>query len=418
MRHLLRSLVAPGVAGLTAVAAAAVLVTTSTAPLAAQQGGGPQPLVVGAVAPPLAVASWLDGADPFAGGSPARPFAGKAAMLVFWAPWCGPCVAKFPRLGELAAATADLPLAIVSLTDAAEDKVRALLATRPLATHKAIDDGGRTAAAYGVRVLPRIVLIAPDGRIAALPRHEQVDVAVLRRLVRGEQLDLPAANQVPADVKWDQGDTPFAAARTLAHVVIEPSDAASGGAFVPPGAGRISADGVAFANLVQLAFGAEPHEVQATHPDYRDGGNRYRVSVKAHDGRVETARAMLREQLERLFVFRAEWTEVEERTLILRCAPGDVPAALRRSVADKSSGSARGGAVDYRKMPMARIAEAIGAFAFGKTMLDETGLDGDWDVHLEWTPGDAASLDQALAAHGLQRASEPRRVRKLLVAAR
>ena len=314
--------------------------------LRAQQPPAPAPLTVGAAAPPLAVAKWLDGADPFAGG--AAPFSGKAVMLVFWAPWCGSCVAAFEHLNELVGATADLPLAIVSITDEPEDKVRALLATRSLATHRALDDAGTTCRAYGVRVLPRIVLIAPDGRIAALPKHDQVDAEVLRKLARGEALDLAPASQTPADTRWDEGKHPLVVANTLAHVVVEHSDAASGGVFMPPRSGRISADGVGFAALVQIAFDAKPHEVAATHPDYRDAQQRYRVSVKAPDDRPETARAMLREQLERLFAFRAEWTEVEEKTPVLRAAPGGPTPALQRSTDAKSSGSARAGTIDSR----------------------------------------------------------------------
>jgi len=103
---------------------------------------------------------------------------------------------------------------------------------------------------------------------------------------------------------------------------------------------------------------------------------------------------------------------------VLRCIPGREHGELKRTTDAKSSSSARSGSVAFAKMPMARIAQAIGTFAFGKAMLDETGLDGEWDIKLEWTPGDKASLVKALEACGLQHASEPRRVRKLEVAAK
>lgn len=399
---------------LLALVAATLIPLPATVP--AQEPAVRAAITKGQPAPAVAAAKWLGGSDPFAGAT--APWGGKAAMLVFWAPWCGSCVAEFPHVNELVAATVDQPLSIVSITSDPEAKVAALLEKRPLHSHKALDDDGKTFAAYGVRVLPRVVLVDARGNIAATPSLTDVDVNVLRRLANGEEVVLADAGQQAADLEWDEGKGSFDASTSLAHVIIERSTASSGGVRMPPKTGRITADGVGFANLIQIAFGAEPHEVRATHPAYRDFEQRYRVSVKAPDDDPVTARTMLREQLERAFAYRAEWIEVEEKTPILRCTEGVPQGSLRRAVDTKSGGSARSGTVTLQKVPMAEIADAIGSFAFGKRMLDETELDGDWDIDLQWTPGDKESLVQALAACGLHYVSEPRRLRKLDVAER
>ena len=61
--------------------------------------------------------------------------AGKAVVVDFWAPWCGPCKAIEPALDELAGTT---------------DKVEFVKLD--------IDESPRTAAAYGVLSLPTVML--------------------------------------------------------------------------------------------------------------------------------------------------------------------------------------------------------------------------------------------------------------------
>lgn len=387
---------------LPALAAAAL---AALAPL--QERSGPAP---GAPAPELAVREWLDGAPPFQVGQ------GRAAVLVFWATWCGSCIAEFPRVNALVDELADEPLAFVSLSDEPRAKVEEMLALRPLRARVALDDEGKTFDAYGVRVLPRIALVDARGKLVALPRLEDVDADVLRALSAGEAVDLPEARSAPADEEWDEGKAALDAGQSLAHAWIERSSSASSAMRFPPAKGRITGDGVGFANLVQIAYGAEPHQVRSTHPLYDDFETVYRVSIKAPDNRPETAREMLREQLARLWPHRAEWVEVEEPTPVLRRIPGKELTGLRPTTAAVSSGWARHGAIHFVKMPIERIVAMLGSFGFGGEMIDETGLTGEYDIDLEWTPGSASKFADALAACGLESVNEPRRVRRLHLA--
>lgn len=363
---------------------------------------------IGEPAPPLQIGRWLDGRPGY------QVDRHRAALLVFWAPWCGSCVAEFPQLNRLIADSSDLGVEFVAITAEPQDKVEALLSTRELHARVALDDDGKTFQAYGVRVLPRLVLVDPEGKVAALPRLDAIDTGVLRKLAAGDAIDLPEKAQQPCDLEWDRNKVALDGDSTLAHVWIERSTATSGGVRFPPGHGRITADGVGFANLVQVAYGAEPHEVVSTHPRYDDFEHLYRVSVKAPDDRPETARAMLREQISALFPFRAEWVEVEEPTSILRRLPGAELRHLQPSEHEKSSGMARTGAIHFEKVAIDKIVAMLGDFGLGGGVIDETGL-SDYDIDFDWTPGDRKSFEAALRDCGLAITTEPRTVRKLKV---
>jgi uncharacterized protein (TIGR03435 family) len=364
---------------------------------------------VGDVAPALSIREWIDGKTPLELGK------GQACMLVFWAPWCGSCIAEFGRINSLVAATKDLPLTIVSLTSEARSTCEPLLAKRPLHSRIAIDRDRATFQAYGVTVLPRAMLIDGNGKVAAMPRIEDIDQAALERLANGKPVGLDSVRMLPCDLEWDEKKEGLDASASLSHAVIRRSTAASGGSRFPPSHGRITADGAPFSALLQLAFDAEWYQVVSTHPDYEHGEQRFQVSIKAPDDRPETARAMLREQLERLFAFRAEWVEVEEPTQVLARIAGTELKGLVPSTATEQEGSARRGRIQYTKSDMASIAQVLGSFGSGKEMLDETGLQGEFDFTLQWTHGDQESFAAALRSCGLEIRTEPRKVRRLKV---
>ena len=124
---------------------------------------------------------------------PSAELQGKAMVLEFWATWCGPCVAQFPHINSLVREFAGKPLVFVSVTDEAEAKVRKFLASHPLESVVGLDRDGAVARQVGsADLLPTTVLVAPDGRLAAVTTPEHLTAEVLNRLLRGEDTGLRA----------------------------------------------------------------------------------------------------------------------------------------------------------------------------------------------------------------------------------
>src|SRR5215218_858401 len=97
---------------------------------------------------------------------------GKLVILEFWATWCGPCIAAFPHINELAEKYSGQPVQFIAVsTDDGADarkNVEHLLDKRPLNTWVVIDDHGATQARYGVRGIPATYLIGPSGKLEAI----------------------------------------------------------------------------------------------------------------------------------------------------------------------------------------------------------------------------------------------------------
>jgi cytochrome c biogenesis protein CcmG, thiol:disulfide interchange protein DsbE len=85
-------------------------------------------------------------------------------VLDFFASWCSSCERSLPRL-ERAPAAAGVRWVSVSVDDSPELARRAAR-DWGLTRTVVFDEGGRAAKRFGIRSLPSLVVIAPDGTVA------------------------------------------------------------------------------------------------------------------------------------------------------------------------------------------------------------------------------------------------------------
>ena len=169
----------------------------------AVSGQAPAPqlaeLTIGSQAPGLAAATWLRG------DSRAALPRDRVHVVEFWATWCGPCIAAFPHLGDLATKWAD-KVRVVGINswdyrgkqrDAVEtpaahrDRITAFLAEQGerVRFDVACDDAKGTIAttwmtAAGRDTIPCTFVVDREGRIAWIGNPRDLD-APLAAIVEG-----------------------------------------------------------------------------------------------------------------------------------------------------------------------------------------------------------------------------------------
>jgi cytochrome c biogenesis protein CcmG/thiol:disulfide interchange protein DsbE len=104
---------------------------------------------------------------PAGGGAPVTLDAlrGQPVVLNFWATWCVPCMDEHPVLQEGARRYAGRVRFLGALYADEEAGAVAYLREHGSAYPSLVDEGGRTAIAYGVYGVPETFFIGPDGTI-------------------------------------------------------------------------------------------------------------------------------------------------------------------------------------------------------------------------------------------------------------
>jgi cytochrome c biogenesis protein CcmG/thiol:disulfide interchange protein DsbE len=146
-----------------------VILVAVAAVLAASFRRDPHDIKTGSVGKPAAVfvLDRLDGE----GQLSLDDYRGQVVVLNFWASWCVPCKEENPALAaawERYRTTHDVVLIGVLYQDSV-DAAREYTARLGNTWPSVIDDGGRTAIAYGVFGIPETFFITPDGVVAG--RH-------------------------------------------------------------------------------------------------------------------------------------------------------------------------------------------------------------------------------------------------------
>jgi len=127
------------------------------------RGGKGLRVLEGRPAPSLSLSQWEGRATTLADSR------GKVIVLDFWATWCGPCIASLPKNIELVKSFKDRGLVFIGVHAAGGgwDKAPAMVSARGLNYPVALDDGGATTKAYGVRAFPTYVVIDRSGVVRA-----------------------------------------------------------------------------------------------------------------------------------------------------------------------------------------------------------------------------------------------------------
>lgn len=149
------------------------LLAAATAALASVAGLGAQKLTIGERAPEMQAAQWLTD----------KPAADKARFIDFYHSSSREAETLLSDMDRYAR-DFDGRLTVVVIAREPQDKVQGVLMKDSPKYKVAIDDDGRTFAAFGVKVVPFGVLTDSKGKVLWFGNPAQLDAATLDKLLK------------------------------------------------------------------------------------------------------------------------------------------------------------------------------------------------------------------------------------------
>lgn len=149
-----------------------MILLTLAAVFAGVTGAGAQKLAIGAKAPELQVAEWLN----------QSPDDGKARLIDFFHTSSDEAVSLLEQMNAYAAKF-DNRLAVIIIAREEGGKVSPVVLKDSPKYHAALDEGGKTFAGFGVTVVPFGVITDARGKVLWFGNPTQLDEQVLEKLL-------------------------------------------------------------------------------------------------------------------------------------------------------------------------------------------------------------------------------------------
>lgn len=121
---------------------------------------------------------------------------GKVVVLEFWATWCSPCVASLPHLNQLVESLDPAKFQFISVDDEDQKTIETFLARKKTPGWVGVDTSSRIFAAYRVNSRPTTVIVDGNGKVVAVTEIDLVSAADLQSVAEGKKVAFKPAMEI------------------------------------------------------------------------------------------------------------------------------------------------------------------------------------------------------------------------------
>ncbi|MFZ6663391.1 TIGR03435 family protein [Peijinzhouia sedimentorum] len=114
---------------------------------------------------------------------------GKVIILDFWATWCAPCIASFPKLEEIQEKYKS-ELQIITITSDSNERILKFLENRDMNLPIAIDPSRKIVEYFPHRSIPHTVVIDKNGIVQAVTNSSNITQELVQKVIDKQTINL------------------------------------------------------------------------------------------------------------------------------------------------------------------------------------------------------------------------------------
>lgn len=346
-------------------------------------------------------------------------YKGKVILFDFWATRCGACITSMSKLEDLSKKFAG-KLQVFAITNENMDRIQRFVKNRPTSLTVVVDSSETIRELFPYRTIPHVILIDKEGIIRAITHSDEITEQTIADVLQNKTVSLPVKLDNTA---FDYDDDYFKADSTTKESFnLQPGIEGIGG-FSKVGKGvfanrRISLHNVTIDNLFRAAYQKSYFRtinlLDSADYDYENPKNLYCLDVIVPNNNGIDLYLDMQKKLPQHFQASARLEKRKTEVYVLKRTSDTVkftPSTESNDYYSSNSNHFTG-----KGVRISSIAQFIEDFGITRTpVLDETGVEGRFDIHMEFEPEKKGSFREALRKIGLSLEKVEREIEVLVI---
>jgi thiol-disulfide isomerase/thioredoxin len=314
---------------------------------------------------------------------------GKVVVLEFWATWCAPCVESIPHLNQLVASLDPAKFQFISMDDEDPKLVQTFLAKKHMAGWVGIDTTGSVFARYGVKSRPTTIVVDTNGRIVAATVLDSLNAADLQAVAAGRSVKFKPAMEITSSSSATVANAATRPLFAVSFTNAAPDEKFSTVRHPPTGTDILGADA---AYLLTDAYSPVTNRLVlgCTLPD-----GRYDLRTDFTGVPDSVTSSVIREAILSGLHLEVQPKTVTKSAYILRATDASKKLLSPSASAGRQIRGYFNGSLRMMNGTMDDLAYEL-ATGLENPVINETGLNGHFDVQLKFTERDVDSVKAAL----------------------
>ncbi len=356
---------------------------------------------LGASAPDISLTAWVQAPD----NAPKTlsGLRGNIVVVDFWTTQCSSCRPALKNLSVLAEKFADKPVRFVALSYEKQSLIESYIKSNPTKLWMGIDTTSAAFKSYGVRVLSHTVVIDKSGNLFAVTEPAEITEQRINDLLAGKKVTFKKRLTITADDIMDK-EAKTIDTTALPTIVFKPCQSATEMTMWGGGDIRTEMKGVTQAQH----FLMEAYQIPYIRViDSLQSEQQYYIHLLLPKTTEEAFRKVLASVVESSLNIEVR-PEKQKRTVAVLQRKAGTTALVPSQAAKKDYGF-QGYTFTAIKQPMTKLVSYLNNDS-KILVVDETDLQGEYDMSFTWVEGTREALDRELAKLGLERITAEREI--------